>query len=139
MKTLTNTGRRRLGIPGRPALILNPNQGEPVTDEQIETFCKNRTVVRWLDSGVLKLTDGTEEVEVEHVKVAPKPQRRSGLRKQLKRDARTPVKLPEGVEGEGVEKHHAGGGWWNVYVNGFQVTDRKVRKDEAESIAAEYE
>jgi len=47
--------------------------------------------------------------------------------------------LPEGITGQGTEVHHLGGGWYEVYVNGFKVTDRNVRKDEAKTIAEEYE
>jgi len=141
MKQLTNMGTRRLGIAGRHALILNPRESAQVTDAQVTEMKKNRTTARWLEAGVLVLTGDDGNIEV-HVPI--QRQKRSpaiAVRKipRVDRDKREEAVLPEGVEGEGVEHHHAGGGWWDVYVNGFKVTDRKVRKDEAESIAAEYE
>ena len=39
----------------------------------------------------------------------------------------------------GIRIQHAGGGWWRVFVNGEEATDGKVRKAEAERIAAEYQ
>ena len=140
MTLLTNTGRRRIGIPVRPALILDGGQSVSVTDEEVNAIRKNRTVERWLESGVLTLSDGPVKVEVDvetHKTFAP--QRKPRVPKIAKPDTREVVNLPEGVTGEGVECHHAGGGWWEVYVNGFKVTDRKVRKDESESIASEYD
>jgi len=53
-------------------------------------------------------------------------------------DKREELVLPDGVTGEGIEVHHKGGGWYEVYVNGFKVTDTNVRKDEANDVAAEY-
>ncbi len=143
MKVLTNKGRRRLGVPGRPALILDAGQGISISDSQIDEIHKNRTVVRWLQSGILVITDGPIDLnpvqEKQPAKAAPKARPRSGVRTAAKRDQREPLVLPEGVTGEGTELHHVGGGWYHVYVNGFAVTDRTVRKDEAESIATEYE
>jgi len=137
---LTNAGRRRLGVPGRPALILDPNQSVLVDSSQIDQMRKNRTVSRWLESGVLVLSDDEGKTPVP-VYVTPNPPvRTTGVRvARVDRDQREEVTLPKGVTGEGVERFHLGGGWWEVYVNGFKVTDRNVRKDEAQSIAAEYE
>jgi hypothetical protein len=136
MTILTNSGTRRLGVPGRPALIIDAGQGISVTDEQLEVIKKSSTAARWLESGVLTLSDKSVEAEHTLKKVAPQPKSK---RKPVDRDKREEVKLPEGITGDGVEKYHAGGGWWKVYVNGFEVTDRTVRKDEAASIAAEYD
>ena len=134
---LKNAGRRRLGVPGRPALILEPNQIVDVDASQMDEFQKNRTVCRWLESGVLILFDGAEKASPVPVFVTPKPTRPVGIKPD--RDVREEQVLPKGITGEGVERNHLGGGWWEVYVNGFKVTDRNVRKDEAETIAAEYE
>ena len=132
MKVITNKGRRRLGVPGRRALILDPNQAVPVSESQLDEIGKNRTAARWLASGVLVVTDDGEVVET------PKPQPKT-MRVKEDRDKREELVLPEGLTGEGIEQHSNGGGWWDVYVNGFKVTDRKVRQDEATAIAAEYE
>jgi hypothetical protein len=136
MKVLTNKGARRLGVPGRPAIILNANESVPISDSQLENIQKSSTAVRWLESGVLLITDGEPGPEIE-----PKPPSKAkpGVRRTSNRDKREKVVLPDGVTGEGTECHHKGGGWWEVYVNGFRVTDRNVRKDEAETIAAEYD
>ena len=135
MRKLINKGRRRLGIPGRPALILEPNESAVVEESQIADMRRNRTVARWLEVGVLILIDDDGMIEV------PKPQPKARPRARVKadRDQRVEVVLPEGVTGKGVERKHTGAGWWEVYVNGFKVTDRKVRKDESLSIAKEYE
>lgn len=142
MKVITNKGRRRLGIPGSPALVLGAEESAKVTDKQVAEFEKNRTTKLWLERGVLVLTDEGEDAGPPDMK--PKQRHSSGIVKpgrgiRPERDKREVEELPDGVEGDGVEMHHSGGGWWSVYVNGFKVTDRKVRKDEAESIAKEYE
>jgi hypothetical protein len=140
MNVLINKGRRRLGIPGRPAIILDAGANVTLTDEQLESIQENRTVTRWLEVGVLEITDGSalkadKQGQVPRPKT-PKPRPAATPRRDDERDVE---KLPEGVTGDGVEMHHLGGGWWQVFVNGFKVTDRNVRKDEAKSIAAEYE
>jgi len=132
---LKNAGRRRLGVPGRPALILDPNQTAEVSLAQIDDFRRNRTVARWLEAGVLVLSDSDGVVEVPR----PVPKTKPGVRTRQHHDQREEVVLPEGITGQGVERNHLGGGWWEVYVNGFKVTDRNVRKEEAQSIADEYD
>jgi len=135
MKFITNKGRRRLGVPGRPALILDPNQSAQIDESQLDALRRNRTVARWLEAGVLVLSNEAGVAE----KPAPMPKVRPGARVVAERDKRVEAVLPEGVTGTGAEIYQAGGGWYEVYVNGFKVTDKKVRKDEAETIAAEYE
>ncbi len=134
MQVLTNKGKRRLGVPGRPAIILDANQGVPITESQLELIQKNRTVCRWLESGILVIT---EDGEVAPVVVKTKSV--SKKRDRISTAPRETLVLPKGVIGEGIELHHVGGGWWEVYVNGFKATDKNVRKDEAESMATEYE
>lgn len=135
MKRIVNTGARRLGIPGRPALILGPKESVEVSYAQLAEFEKNRTTMRWLETGVLKIVETDDDVPVERVKkiVTKRP------KTTFRQDERENVVLPEGVAPEGVAIHHIGGGWYQVFVNGFQVTDRNVRKDEADEIASEYE
>ena len=143
MKVLVNTGKRRLGIPGRPsAIILRPGESVPVDDKQIAELENNRTVSKWLHHGTLSIRDADGEP------VAPKrePLPGSGLKRvaperpvRVKNDVREEQTLPEDVKGEGVEISQRGGGWYDVYVNGFKVTDKTVRKDEATDIAARYE
>ena len=140
MKLLKNNGKRRLGIPGRPAIILSPGDSVPVTEEQIEEMRQNKTVDKWLERGVLSL------VKPDDVKPEPTPAKVAIPKRPLSSrlnsghsDKREKVVLPDGVTGEGTETHHKGGGWYEVYVNGFKVTDSNVRKDVAQEIAAEYE
>ena len=135
MKVLINKGRRRLGIPGRPAIILDPNQSVEITEARQDEISRNRTVARWLETGTLIITDDGKPQEPKAIVTA----RRSAITTKAKRDQREEIVLPEGVTGKQVETHHLGGGWYEVYVNGFKVTDRNVRKDEAKTIAEEYE
>ena len=140
MKLLINNGRRRLGITGRPAIILSPGDSVPLSPAQIDEIRRNRTVCKWLGSGVLQLIDSKDVVEKAHSPVVTPSRPRPHMKMRLKRgDVREKLVLPKGVTGEGVETHHKGGGWYEVYVNGFKVTDSNVRKDEATEIAAEYE
>ncbi len=135
MKVLTNNGKRRLGIPGRPAIILASGESSPpLSDAQIKVIKRNKTVARWLDRNILSLHEHDDEVIPPKNRAVPKARARSRNR----RDERKEQVLPKDVTGEGIEVHHNGGGWYEVYVNGFKVTDRNVRKDEAEEIAAEY-
>jgi len=138
MKQLINKGRRRLGVPGRPAIILDPNQSVVIDDRQADEIQKNRTCARWLQVGVLVLTE-SDGVVIQPEKVVRQPIVRKRQRVVAKRDEREEVVLPESVTGEGVEIHHLGGGWYEVWVNGFKVTDKNIRKDTAQAIAGEYE
>jgi hypothetical protein len=143
MKVLLNNGRRRLGIPGHPAIILAPGEATPVDDLQIKEMHKNKTVVRWLESETLVLDDAEKIKELQDkpaTKKAEKPKRPARPRPPRgKKDEREPQVLPDGLTGKGVELNHLGGGWYEVFVNGFKVTDKNVRKDEAQEIATEYE
>jgi len=132
---LTNNARRRLGIPGRPAIILEPDQTVEITDDQLKVIKANRTVERWLDSGILTVGEPVHKVKIEK---QPKviERKTTGMKE---RDKREDVPLPDGITGEGTELYNAGGGWYQVYVNGFKVTDKSGRKDEAESLSTEYE
>jgi hypothetical protein len=140
MKLLKNKSRRRLGIPGRPAIVLRPDESVPISDNQIEEIQRNRTVARWLNSEVLELIDQSDSEKEPSRKVvkSTRPEK-PRYRRNKSNDVRETLVLPDGVTGEGVEVHHKGGGWYEVYANGFLVTDKNVRKDEAQNIAKEYE
>ena len=127
MKTLTNNAGRRLGVPGRHALILNPGESVEITDQQLADIKSNRVSARWLERGVIAVSEDGKPVTVKVKTEEPKS-----------KPAANPD-LPEGLTGEGAEVHHEGGGWYSVYINGFKVTDTNLRKDEAEDTAAEYE
>lgn len=122
---LTNNARRRLGIPGRTAIILNPNQTIEISKLQYDEMQKNRTTSHWLKAGVLSVDKSSKPVKVE-VNVQPEAE------PEAEPDA------PEGVSEEGVRLNHLGGGWYEVYVSGFKVTTHNVRKKVAEEMAAEY-
>jgi hypothetical protein len=136
MKVLRNSGTRRLGIPGRPALILSPGESVPVTESQLDEMGRNRTITRWIDRGVLTV-QADDFPDLAPAKTAP-PRQRVRPRVGSRTDKREELVFPDGVTGEGIEIHHKGGGWYEVYVNGFKVTDNNVRKDEATDVAAEY-
>ena len=118
MNTLTNTGRRRLGLPGRPAIVLDPGQTVEISDGQLKAIMANSTSARWVNSGVLSLNGGV--VKVDTVTAATK------------------LDIPEKLTGSGVELYDRGGGWWDIYVNGFKVLDKSVRRAKAEELAEEY-
>jgi hypothetical protein len=142
MNVLVNKGRRRLGISGRPALILNADEAVKIGDDQLAEISKNRTVARWLESGVLCVMSEQEYDAQNHAKtVVPKQERPRPARRTRppKKDDRKVEPLPDGVTGEGFEIHHSGGGWYQVFVNGFKVTDRNVRKDEAVAMEDDYD
>jgi hypothetical protein len=141
MNVLINKGRRRLGISGRPAIILNAEESVKIDDDQLAEISKNRTVARWIDTGVLAVLSEDELDDQAKIKSKPTPpQKPRPVRRAraIKKDDRKVEPLPDGVTGEGFEIHHSGGGWYQVYVNGFRVTDRAVRKDEAEAMSSDY-
>jgi len=126
MNTLTNTGRRRLGLPGRPAIVLDPGQTVEISDGQLKAIMANSTSARWVNSGVLSLngnggvdTSGANTVDASFA-------------------AATKLDIPEKLTGSGVELYDRGGGWWDIYVNGFKVLDKSVRRAKAEELAEEY-
>ena len=130
MKKLINQARRRLGVPGHPAIVLSPGESVPVTEKQIAGLQRNKIVSRWLDVGTLALTDHDgNELKLKSESPAPKPKKAVPIE----------AVIPDGLTGEGAELHHLGGGWYQVYVNGFKVTDSNVRKDRGQELAAEYE
>ena len=139
MKVLRNSGSRRLGIPGRPAIILAPGDAVPVTESQLAEIKRNRTVTRWMERGVLTVRDSdAKEPELAKTVQSAPPRQRVRPRVGGRQDKREELVLPDGVSAEGIVVHHKGGGWYEVYVNGFKVTDSNVRKDEAHDVAAEY-
>ena len=61
--------------------------------------------------------------------------RRGYVSVEHKDDPPQPVK----PDMRGVKAVSQSRGWWRVYVNGHEITDKAVRKSEAERIAAEYQ
>ena len=150
MMKLVSKAQRRLGIPGRPAILLDPQSAVEIDERQMSEMLRNRTVHLWMQRRLLVVLDerGNDVTPVEAIggdssasESVPKPVLKPRSRKKpaLRTDLRPEPELPEGVEGEGVEIHHLGGGWYQVYVNGFKATDKNVRKDEAEAIAKDYD
>ncbi len=140
MYVIKNNGRRRLGIPGRPAIILEVGKTAAVNGEQLTEMKRNRTFEHWVQTGVISVNDQQSKDKSEPQAFAPKPE--PPLQPPPTRvdyDKRIEEPLPDGVTGSGTELHDVGGGWWSVYVNGFKVTDKNVRKKKAEQIAKEYE
>lgn len=144
MTTITNSSKRRLGLAGRPSIVLNPGESVEVSGQQYQTMLENKTLSRWMESGLLSVKGGagpvkTEVPEVKKPEVKQPEEKAPEKEKKAKKEEKVELDLPEGVTGEGVELHHLGGGWYEVYVNGFKVTDKKIRKAEAEELAEEYE
>lgn len=131
MKKIRNNTRRSLGIPGAVALIIKPGQEEEVSDSRYVEMSTNKLVAQWIKRGMLSIDGAAPEKAHKEVK-------KEKLKTASSRKDRAPAPLPDGVEEVGVFKHHVGGGWWDVYVNGIKVTTDKVRKDDAENIADEY-
>lgn len=127
MKKLMNTGRRPLGLSGSPSVVLRANVPVEVSDQQFEQFMANRTVSRWINSGLISVDGEKAAVDV------PKPTEKVATKE------RPEPEIPDGLTGKGPEKHHLGGGWYEGYVNGVKVTDRNMRKAEIESVLSEYE
>lgn len=136
MTTVTNNGKRRLGIAGRPSIILDPGQtSEPLSAERYQSILSNRVNARWIEAGILLVKGADAPAPKASKEEAPKE---TGKGKKEKLVA-LPDDFPEDLTGEGVELHHTGGGWYDVYVNTFKVTsDQKVKKARALEIAAEY-
>lgn len=110
---LTNNANRALGVPGaRRSLVVQPKQSIQIDAADLEALQKNRTSNRWLKSGILSVDD------------AP-----------LKEEKKKEEKKDEDTE---VEVRHVGGGWYEVYVSGIDVSQGKLRRDEAEKLAAQY-
>lgn len=128
MTTITNGGKRRLGLSGRPSIVLDAGETQEISATQFHSLRENKTTMRWMDSGLLTVQDPPEKHDDSKL-VLKKP----AVKQEEYKD-----ELPQGITGVGVELHKVGRGWYTVYVNGFAVTDGKVRKDEAESIALEY-
>ncbi|MGH8034021.1 MAG: hypothetical protein ACREO9_02260 [Lysobacterales bacterium] len=97
-----------------------------ISPAQYFAMCESKIACRWVETGVLLVTD------------APQPWKQPELKRPAVEDQVNANQLPAELTGEGVEQFHTGGGWWDVYVNGFKVTIEKVRKAEAQQIAEEY-
>lgn len=118
---LVNTSSRDMAIPTQiETTILKPNEFLVVSKTELEQLKRDSQIRNWLHRGMLSTQSGGN---TEHA--ADKP-------KEEKSD------LPEGVTGKGVEIVEHKGGWFSVHVDGMPCTDKKVRKDQADEIAADY-
>lgn len=127
---LTNKAGRALGLPGAfLSLVVEPGETIEITQTQLEEFKGNATVNRWLNSGTLQLGD-----------VPPAPAHGPVIEDEVEwREPENTADVPDYVPEDGVYVHHLGGGFYEVWVNQFKVTDENVRgKPAAEAIAAEY-
>ena len=120
MKTVTNNAKRRLGLPGRPALLLNPGESKTIEDSQVAEIETSNIAKGWIRSGLVSISDGAETEEKSE-------------------DPKSDQDLPEGLTGKGFEIFNEGSGWYSAWVNGFKVTDSKVRKKAAEALRKEYD
>lgn len=131
MIRLINKSGRALGLPCAryPSIILEMDEEKVITDQHFDEVKVNKTVTRWINDGFVLVQQLSD----------PKP---DGLTVTvLKPKPETPVMA--GVDDDyrpaQVKCISAGGGWWHVYVNDEKVTDKAVRKAEAEKIATEYD
>lgn len=136
MTTITNNSKRRLGLSGRPSLVLRPGEtSEEITAGRFTSFCNNKTTVRWIASGLLTVNDPPEGVV--DLPDLSKPSEVKG--KSDTKEVKDELELPEGITGEGKELHQVSRGQYDVYINGFKVTDETVSKKKAGEIMDEYE
>lgn len=131
--TVTNNGRRRIGVPVRQAFVLAVGETREITDKELAELESNNTAVRWIASGILSVRKGKASAKKAVEPDAPTKEEPEESPSDNLQD------LPEGLTGEGIEYEVFGGGWCHLWVNGFRVTDKKVRKSEAEEMAADYE
>lgn len=135
---VTNNGGRRIGVPVRQAFILAPGESRDITDGELAQMENNRTISRWLETGILSVASELGEAPREKREVKqPESKPQAKPTQPPKAEGQEP--LPEGITGVGVEYEHHGGGWYSLWVNGFCVTDKRVRKTEAEVMARDYE
>ena len=148
---VTNAGKRRLGLSGLPSVVLAPGESVNVTDEQYNSFIKNKTIVRWIDHGVVTV-DGAPKAKAK-AKVPPPVKAKPEIKTPAITESKPTAELvdsqpsltvpdtealPDGLTGEGIELYEHGNGWYSVYVHGFLVTDTKLRKEAAEAVMEEY-
>lgn len=127
MITITNNSRRRIAVPCSPAIFLDAGASkDDVTEAQWAEIKRHRMNLQRLESGLLTVS-GESRSQV-----------RAKVRSRAVEDPTFGLNLPEGITGKGVEFDQSGG-WYDVYVNGMKATTSRVRKAEAEKIAAEYE
>jgi len=120
MKLKNNTGRERI-LHGPVEMYTLPARGEiSITERELIDLKRHGNTKNWLHKGYITVEEGEPE---------PKPEPKPGGGPDL----------PEGVTGEGTEVFHHGAGWYSVFVNGMPCTDKRLRKDDAEAIAADYE
>ena len=114
---LTNESKRERGIPLAQELrVVKPGQSITITDEDRDHMLRFPMVNNWLDRGEISITGGKGKND---------PKQRVS-------------ELPEDITGTGFEIAKFGGGWCMPYMNGEPVTDRRVRKAEAEAMAKDY-
>lgn len=118
MIRLINNAHRALGLPGARSVVLKRGGSEVVEQSHFEELMTNRTVAAWIAQGIIT----AEELNGDEKQPSAEP-------KQPQDDKKKPSQ---------VQMIHQGGGWWKVLVNGHEATDKNVRKEKAEQIAAEY-
>lgn len=120
MIRLINNANRALGLPGAPSVILEKGGFADVTQDHFEGLMENKTVAAWVSQGIV----GVHEQRSDQAGEKP---------------AESAPKTNEKPTSPGVQVVAKGGGWFRVLVNGVDVAERSLRKDEAEAMAAEYE
>ena len=125
MKVINKSGRS-LGLPLGETTVLKPGEERTVDAVERAMLEEHPLSSPWLYKGLIAFDD------------APvKKHKRPVAHTRVERDH---DEIPPEVPKEGVVIYHTGGGWYRVYVWGLSVMDpdKKVRKAEAEAIAADY-
>lgn len=144
MIRLINKAERTLGLPGVrfPSVILEKNGGEAeISDAHFEELKSNRVVSQWLANGIV-LTQKVAELRPKGMSVTvlePKSEHADDSPVEKQVEAPAAGQSDDGFRPAQVKVVSSAGGWYHVYVNDHQVTDKAVRKAEAQKIAAEYD
>lgn len=123
MKTikLKNNVKRALGIPcAHGFIVVQAGEVVEIGKDDLVAIKKNKTASGWLHAGLISTGD-------EVVKEEP----------NIPDNDKNPEPDPPKPTGEPVIDH-VGGGWYTVSVSGIEVSQGKLRKADAEALAAQY-
>lgn len=116
---LTNNSNRALGIPSaHGSIILQKGESANISPLDLKAIERNKTSSGWLHHGIISV-DGSK----------------AKVKKEAKKEEKEPVKTEDGGEPNIIDH---GRGWFTVEVAGIEVSQGKLRKDDAEALAAKY-
>jgi len=141
MIRLINKSGRALGLPGVqfPSVVLEKNGGEAeISNDHFAELSSNRTVAQWIAQSIV-LVQKFGELRPAGMTVTILEPKKVEAPPAVKTEAPRPTQPEDSFRPAKVEIISPAGGWYHVYVNDHQVTDKAVRKAEAERMAAEYD